>query len=133
MLYMPVLALLGTGLALSNTIAIAQGLMGKGLPFRRTPKFHIEGRGDRWIGNHYVLPFQWVTIGELALAVYALATVAVALVVGNYFAVPFLLLYVGGYGYISLHGVRDALAHRRIRTSPFRLPAAADSSLQQSN
>jgi hypothetical protein len=108
MLFMPVLALLGTGLALSNTIAIGRGLLGGDLAFRRTPKFRIEGRGDFWAGNRYALPFQWVTLGELALASYALATVVVALVVGNYVAVPFLLLYVGGYGYIGLHGLRDA-------------------------
>lgn len=108
MLYMPVLALLGTGLALSNSIAIARGLLGRSMPFRRTPKFRVEGQGDRWSGNRYALPFEWVTVGELALAAYGLALVGVALAVGNYFAVPFLLLYVGGYGYISLRGVSDA-------------------------
>jgi hypothetical protein len=123
---MPVLALLGTGLALSNTIAISQGLLGRGMPFRRTPKFHIERRGDRWAGSRYVLPFQWVTLGELALAGYALLTVAAALLVGNYYAVPFLLLYVGGYGYISLHGLRDVWASRRVRARARRRPAMAD-------
>jgi cellulose synthase/poly-beta-1,6-N-acetylglucosamine synthase-like glycosyltransferase len=113
MTYMPVLALLGTGLALSNTLAIARGLIGRSLPFRRTPKFRVEGRGDHWVSNSYALPFEWVTVGELALAVYGLALVGVALTVGNYFAVPFLLLYVGGYGYIGLRGVFDAWAVAR--------------------
>jgi cellulose synthase/poly-beta-1,6-N-acetylglucosamine synthase-like glycosyltransferase len=126
MAYMVVLALLGTGLALSNTIAISQGLLGRGLPFRRTPKFHIERRGDRWAGSRYVLPFQWITLGELALAGYALLTVAAALFVGNYYAVPFLLLYVGGYSYISLHGLRDAWASRRVRARARRRPVMAD-------
>ncbi len=108
MAYMPILALLGTGLALSNSLAIARGLVGRSLPFRRTPKFCVEGQGDRWIGNRYALPFEWVTVGELALAAYGLALVGVALAVGNYFAVPFLLLYVGGYGYIGLRGAIDA-------------------------
>ncbi len=126
MAYMPVLALLGTGLALSNSLAIARGLLGPAQPFQRTPKFHIERRGDRWTGNRYALPFQWVTLGELALAVYALATVAAALVVGNYLTVPFLLLYVGGYGYIGLHGLRDTWADWRVRIQPRRRPVAAD-------
>ena len=126
MAYMPVLALLGTGLALSNTIAITRGLLGRSLPFRRTPKFHIERRGDRWASSRYVLPFQWVTLGELALVGYALLTVAAALFVGNYFAVPFLLLYVGGYGYVSLHGLRDVWASRRIRAKAHQRPAMAD-------
>jgi cellulose synthase/poly-beta-1,6-N-acetylglucosamine synthase-like glycosyltransferase len=127
MLYMPVLALLGTGLALSNTIAIARGLMGRNLPFRRTPKFRIEVPGDRWAGNRYVLPFEWTVVGELALTGYALATVAIAVAVGNYFSIPFLLLYVGGYGYIGLHGLLDSWKDRQVRPRIRRTPVAADS------
>jgi cellulose synthase/poly-beta-1,6-N-acetylglucosamine synthase-like glycosyltransferase len=127
MLYMPVLALLGTGLALSNTLAIAKGLRGRAMPFRRTPKFHIERQGDRWIGNRYALPFDWVTIGELALAGYALATIGVALYVGNYFSVPFLLLWVGGYGYLGLQGLREAWIWRRTLPHLHHTPVAADS------
>jgi hypothetical protein len=108
MLFMPVLALLGTGLALSNTGAVVRGLLTRDRAFERTPKFRIERRGDLWAGNRYALPFQWITVGELVLAAYALATVVVALVVGNYLAVPFLMLYVGSYGYLGLHGLRDA-------------------------
>ena len=126
MAYMPVLALLGTGMAFANSMAIAKGLLGRNLPFRRTPKFHIEHRGDRWAGSRYVLPFEWVTLGELTLAGYALLAVAAALLVGNYFAVPFLLLYAGGYGYISVHGLRDVWASRRIRAQARRRPAMAD-------
>lgn len=127
MAYMPVLALLGTGLALSNTLSIARGLLGLELSFRRTPKFHIERRGDAWLGRRYVLSFQWVTVGEIALAGYALLTIAVALAVGNYFAVPFLFLYVGGYGYIGLHGLRDAWAIKNARLPSRPTPIAADS------
>jgi hypothetical protein len=119
--------LLGTGLALSNTLEIAKGLLRRGQPFQRTPKFRIVRSEDRWVGNRYVLPFQWETVGELALATYALATVAVALLVGNHFAIPFLLLYLGGYGYVGLHGLRDAWAGRQARPGRNRRPAVADS------
>ncbi len=127
MLYMPVLALVGTGLALSNTLAIAKGLKRRRMPFRRTPKFRIERQGDRWIGSRYALPFDWVTVGELALAVYAVATIGVALYVGNYFSVPFLLLWVGGYGYLGLQGLRDAWIGWRLRPPLHHTPATADS------
>jgi cellulose synthase/poly-beta-1,6-N-acetylglucosamine synthase-like glycosyltransferase len=127
LLYMPMLALLGTGLALSNTLAIGQGLLTRKRAFRRTPKFRIERRGDPWIDNRYALPFQWITAAELVLAGYALATVVIALGVGNYFAVPFLLLYVGGYSYIGWHGLRDAWITRHTRSRLQRRPAVADS------
>jgi cellulose synthase/poly-beta-1,6-N-acetylglucosamine synthase-like glycosyltransferase len=127
LLYMPVLALLGTGLALSNTLAISQGLLKRDRAFQRTPKFSVERRGDRWIDNHYALPFHWITVAELALAGYALVSAVIALAVGSYFAVPFLLLYVGGYGYVGWHGLRDAWNTRHTRSRLQRRPAVADS------
>jgi hypothetical protein len=126
MLHMPVLALLGTGLALSNTVSIARGLIGRQLPFLRTPKFHVERPGDLWTRNRYTLPFDWVTVGELALAAYALAIATVAILTRNWFSVPFLLLYVGGYGYIGLHGLWDVWLGRRRRPRLQRTPVAAD-------
>jgi cellulose synthase/poly-beta-1,6-N-acetylglucosamine synthase-like glycosyltransferase len=127
MMLMPVLALLGTGLALSNTVAIARGLIGRDRAFQRTPKFSIERRGDLWAGNRYALPFQWVTVGELALAAYALVTVAAAVVMGNYLAVPFLLLYVGAYAYIGLIGLHDAWVNWQARPRLDQRAVVADS------
>jgi hypothetical protein len=126
MAYMPILAMVGTGMAFANSLAIAKGLMGRSTPFLRTPKFRVERRGDRWTGSRYALPFEWVTLGELLLSGYALLTVAVALAVGNYFAVPFLLMYAGGYGYIGLHGLRDAWTGQRLRALARRGPVMAD-------
>ncbi|MFN2227213.1 MAG: hypothetical protein ACK2UY_12915, partial [Anaerolineae bacterium] len=83
--------------------------------------------GDRWAGSRYALPFEWLTLGELTLAVYAGLTVGIALAVGNYFAVPFLLLYVGGYGYLGLHGLRDAWSGRQARPRTKRPTAVAES------
>jgi len=127
MLLMPVLALLGTGLALSNTVAIARGLLGRDRAFQRTPKFSVERRGDQWTGNRYALPFQWITVGELALAAYGVVTVGAALAMGNYFAVPFLLLYVGAYAYIGLSGLHDAWLNWQARPRLDQRAVAADS------
>jgi hypothetical protein len=127
---MPVLALIGTGLALSNTVAITRGLLTRDRTFQRTPKFRIERREDRWAGNRYALSFEWIVIGELLLALYALAAVGVAIAVGNYFAVPFLLLYVGGYGYVGLYGLTDAWKGRQARPGVRRETMAADSQIK---
>jgi hypothetical protein len=105
---MPGLMWLGSGIALNNTRAIAEALLGVNNVFKRTPKFHIERRDDRWLGSQYALPLDGMIIGELALALYALATVVVSLWRGNVVAVPFLLLYVSGFGYVGLQGLWDA-------------------------
>ena len=106
--FMPWLMWVGSGVALNNTRAIAEALLGISNEFKRTPKFRIETRHDHWLGSQYALPLDGMVIGELALTVYAIATVGVALWQGNMFAVPFLMLYVTGFGYIGLTGVWEA-------------------------
>jgi len=99
--HFPILVLLGTGLALSNSRAIYRALAGKREEFGRTPKFSLEGEGDEWRGSSYALSFDWLALGEAAAALYALLGVAIALQQGNLFAVPFLMLYVAGLGYVA--------------------------------
>ncbi|NJN82434.1 MAG: glycosyltransferase [Caldilineaceae bacterium] len=82
-LYLPMLMLLGTGLCLNNSIAVVQGLRGQGGQFLRTPKFHVESSGDQWQQSAYKLPIQPMVFGELALAIYALATTAVVIGLGR--------------------------------------------------
>jgi hypothetical protein len=105
LLYFPFLALLGTGIALNNTRAVIEALRGLGGPFARTPKFHLEGGGGRWAESAYRLPLGWTTLGEALLGLYAFATVLAAWRAGNIYAVPFMLLYTGGFGLTALLGV----------------------------
>ena len=104
--YFPLLALLGTGIALNNALAVGEALARRPNLFQRTPKFGLEGHTDRWAGSPYALPVSRMTIGEILLSLYSLATVIVALAQGNYYAVPFLLLYLGGFGYVAVLGLR---------------------------
>jgi cellulose synthase/poly-beta-1,6-N-acetylglucosamine synthase-like glycosyltransferase len=106
--FMPGLMWLGTGVALNNTRAIIEALLGVNNVFKRTPKFRIEARNDRWLGSQYALPLDGTIFGELALALYAVVTVGISLWQGNLFAVPFLMLYVSGFGYVGLQGLWDA-------------------------
>jgi len=106
--FMPGLMWLGGGVALNNTRAVVEALLGVNNEFKRTPKFRIEARDDRWLGSQYALPLDAMIIGELALALYALAAAGASLWRGNIYAVPFLLLYVSGFGYVGLQGVWDA-------------------------
>ena len=99
--YFPVLIFLGTGIALNNTRAVWEALTRRENDFRRTPKFCLEESEDRWSGRRYALSFNWATLGEFVLGLYVALTTWVAFQQGNYYAVPFLLLYVGGFGYVA--------------------------------
>jgi cellulose synthase/poly-beta-1,6-N-acetylglucosamine synthase-like glycosyltransferase len=112
---LPLLVLLGTGLALSNTVAVARGLSGRPVDFRRTPKFHVQDRRDLWQNKRYTLPLSWLVLGEMALAGYALLTVAAALWRGHIYAVPFLLLYVGGFGLMVAVGIMQGWQRQKPR------------------
>lgn len=73
LLYFPVQFVSGAAIVLSNTIAVLKAFnLNKELEFKRTPKFHVTTRHDRWLGRRYALKVDWTTVGELVLAVYAL-------------------------------------------------------------
>lgn len=105
---MPLLILLGSGIALSNTKAFIEALLGTGNVFRRTPKFNVVSTGDAWQQSSYRLPLDWLVLGELALSFYSLGGAVLATLNGHYFAVPFILLYTFGFGYVGLQGIWDA-------------------------
>ena len=116
MRFFPLLVLLGTGLALSNTRAICRALMGQKEEFGRTPKFRLERRGDDWQGSSYALAFDWMALGETLGALYAVLGVSVALQQGNYYAIPFLMLYALGFVCVAsltvLHSARGWVGGR---------------------
>ncbi len=111
--YFAFLILLGTGIALNNTFAVLGALTRRGNDFRRTPKFSVEAEGDTWTAKRYVLPSGWETVGELALAVYALVGVVVAWENNFNWSAPFLLLYAASFGYTGWISLR----HSRRRQS----------------
>jgi len=112
-IYLPLLVLLGTGIALNNSWAIVEALLGRQTAFKRTPKFRVVSQSEGWSGNPYALGLEPLMWGEVLMTLYALATIAVALVRGHFFAVPFLLLYAGGFGYVAWLGWRHARSSRR--------------------
>lgn len=104
LLALPVLILLGTGIAVSNTGAVLGGLSNRPMAFRRTPKFRLESHRDHWADKSYALPLNATVLGELFMAAYALLTIIVALLKGQTYAVPLLLLYVLGFVLVASVG-----------------------------
>ena len=105
---MPLLILIGSGIALSNTKAVIEALLGIGNVFRRTPKFNLNATTDRWQNSIYRLSLDGLVIGELALSLYSLVGAWIAAQNGHQFAVPFILLYAAGFGYVGVQGLWDA-------------------------
>jgi cellulose synthase/poly-beta-1,6-N-acetylglucosamine synthase-like glycosyltransferase len=100
--YLPFLMSIGIGLAVNNTKAVFEALLQKPSEFARTPKYHIEGRTDEWIGKKYRQSVALQPIIEVALGLYFTATLFYALANGIYGTVPFLMLFQVGFLYTGL-------------------------------
>ena len=99
---LPALLSLGIGLSVNNAKAVLEALFKVESPFRRTPKFRIEGRRETWRHKKYRGDRTPLAYLELILGIYFLFTTAFALRQGLYLTVPFLLLFLFGFLYISL-------------------------------
>ena len=102
------------GLALSNTRAVWQGLMGRATPFTRTPKYGGQAEDDPWWTSRYAVsrlpPIVW---GEALLALYCTAGFVVLMALGEWAALPFQAFFAGGFGLVTLSNLRDAVRVRR--------------------
>jgi hypothetical protein len=96
----PLLLLLGTGLALNNSVAMACAVLGRRGDFQRTPKFDVQNRTDEWRGSGYALHHSPLVTWELLLAVLALGVAALEWSRAG--SVPYwLLVYAASYAYVA--------------------------------
>lgn len=97
---------LGIGLAVNNTRAVLAGLSGRRVAFARTPKYALapgeEPRSRRYRAATSSLG------AELSLAALFTLATAAAITTARWAALPFLLLFLSGYGRIALLGLRQA-------------------------
>ena len=104
--YFPALLLVAIGLAPANTRAIAQAVFSHHHTFVRTPK----GPSKTWPNSRsatpatrpYRLPFDWIVIVELVLALYSAVGVALCILNGNIGPLFFMLSCAIGLGYVAL-------------------------------
>ncbi len=98
--FFPVMMLIGVGIAANNTQAVLKGLGRWHQPFRRTPKFQLQGKDGKWTSSMYTVPVDHSTSLEILLAVYAGLTAYAA---WHYQPAifPFMGLYALGFAYVA--------------------------------
>jgi cellulose synthase/poly-beta-1,6-N-acetylglucosamine synthase-like glycosyltransferase len=95
---MPALMAAGIALTLINAKGVLEAIFGIKSSFVRTPKYAIGGGEKVKIENiRYRRRSGWLPYAELIAGSYFLYMIAFAIESFNYLAVPFLLLFVGGY------------------------------------
>ena len=103
--YLPFLMSIGIGLSINNTRAVVEALFNRQSEFLRTPKYHIEGQADEWVGKRYRQTVAVQPFVELALGLYFTMTVFYAIANQIYGTVPFLVLFQIGFLYTGLVSV----------------------------
>jgi cellulose synthase/poly-beta-1,6-N-acetylglucosamine synthase-like glycosyltransferase len=94
---LPALMAVGVGLTVINTRAVFEALLGIKTGFVRTPKYAIDANRPAVRETRYQRRSGWLPFIEIAIGTYFLAMVAFAIEVNNFFAIPFLALFVAGY------------------------------------
>jgi hypothetical protein len=93
---------IGIGISIRNSAAVLEGLFERGGHFRRTPKSGDSGRVV--VERPPRLP-----VAELLLAAFFLAALAAFTMARQWIALPFLLLFTGGFTYVAAAGLIERI------------------------
>ena len=108
---LPALLIYNGGLAVNNTVAVFDAVLGKKNEFLRTPKYGILKRKSDWKENAYNLPFTQVTLLEIFFGIYGIVGIFIAIFTSNPFFAPIIGLQTVGFLYIALM----SLSHTRFK------------------
>lgn len=100
--FLPSLMGLGIGLSVNNARAVLSGLFHRGGVFERTPKYGIEKHSDSWRSKSYTTRADISVILERLLAIYSIGCFVVAWKLEMWWSIPFLLLFMHGYIYMTV-------------------------------
>ncbi|MBI4849372.1 MAG: glycosyltransferase [Nitrospirae bacterium] len=101
LIYMPMLMSLGIGLSVSNSKGVLEALFNRETEFKRTPKYSIEKKRDKWFGKKYRGEMNFLVVLELLLGIYFTFNIYFAYVNKIYVSIPFLMIFQMGYFYVA--------------------------------
>ena len=120
---LPLLTITGFGLCLNTSIAVIEGLLGKGGVFVRTPKLDLRGAKKRHkpIDSAYFVPVSPLIWIEFLLGIYALVTGIVLTPIIGWGLAPWMVVYALGFFYVgglSLIQSRESTRKRITKLAP---------------
>jgi hypothetical protein len=98
---LPLTMSIGIGLCVNQTRAVLEALAGRETEFVRTPKHGIRGKLESWSGKKYRAAKSLTPFIELLLAAYFVVAIGVAVDHRHYISIPFLCLFLCGFGYVG--------------------------------
>jgi cellulose synthase/poly-beta-1,6-N-acetylglucosamine synthase-like glycosyltransferase len=113
--YLPFLMSLGIGLAINQSKAVLEALLGQESAFTRTPKTGSEGKSVKQVKKAYRGKRSWIPFVEVAFGLYFSGAVYYAYDKDIWTSLPFLVLFQLGFLYV---GVSSLLEFRGKATAP---------------
>ena len=98
---LPLMMALGIGLSLNNARAVAEGLFGGESEFVRTPKHGVVRSEETWVKKKYKAGRNVYALIEFGFGLYFVATIALAVWIGAWMSIPFLILFMVGFLYVG--------------------------------
>jgi cellulose synthase/poly-beta-1,6-N-acetylglucosamine synthase-like glycosyltransferase len=100
---LPLLTITGFGLCLNTSVAVIEGIFGKGGVFVRTPKLNLQEthRRNKPVDKAYITPASPLVWLEIILGFYALLTAAVLAPIIGWGVVPWMIIYTLGFFYVA--------------------------------
>ncbi len=96
-LMLPMLMAVGVALTIINPRAVLEALFGVTSEFVRTPKYAIGDRPMNLEVKKYRRRSGWLPYAEIVCGTYFIGMIVFAIQTFNFFAIPFLVLFVMGY------------------------------------
>ena len=120
---LPLLTITGFGLCLNTSIAVLEGLFGKGGVFIRTPKLDLRDAKKRRkpIDKAYFVPVSPLIWIEFLLGIYALLTGIILTPIIGWGLAPWMVVYALGFFYVgglSLIQSRESSSKRITKLAP---------------
>jgi len=115
---LPILAAIGTGIAISNGQAVWQAVRGQQSSFVRTPKAGAAKTSSYRAKAHSGLP-------EAACALWAIVGMTVGFIGEHTWITPLLAIYLSGFGWMSVHCFRERRARAAAMVRPVPAPVTS--------
>jgi len=124
--YLPLLLALGIGMSVSNARAVLEAVFNHQSEFTRTPKYGIEHKKQRWTGAKYSSLKSLLPLVELAFAIYFTCYMVDAALEGQWFSLPFLALFQGGFAFVAWTSISQWIPRWESRSGEVTVPAIAE-------
>jgi cellulose synthase/poly-beta-1,6-N-acetylglucosamine synthase-like glycosyltransferase len=96
----PLTLALATGMSVNNARGVIEAILNRHSEFSRTPKYGFHA--SRISMRRYLPIKSWLPLLELMFALYFAYCTWNAALMGQWFSVPFLMMFLGGFAYVAM-------------------------------